>query len=63
MKRVFSVRSINPGTGALNTDERSNAETRVDRQAKEGISYFHERVFVWGYQMSRGVLGIILSGA
>jgi hypothetical protein len=63
MKRVFSIRSVNPGTRALHTDERSNAERGVDRQAKEGIIYFPVGVFVWGYQMSLAVLRIILSGA
>ena len=54
MKRVFSVRSVNPGTRAMQTDERNNAGSEVDRQAKEGISYFHERFFVWDYHMSLG---------
>jgi len=44
----------------MQTDERNNAESGVDRQAREGISYFHERDFVGGRQMSLGVLRIII---
>ena len=44
-------------------DERNNAESVVDRQAREGISYLHERLLVWDYLMSLGVLRIVLLGS
>ena len=60
MKRVFSIWSVNPGTRALHMDEGSNTGSGVDRQARESVSYFHERFVVWDYLMSLGVLRIII---